>query len=99
MNRLEYIIKGIWINGVYIQRVVIDQHVRKHKDIDDLLILNLARQLDGIKEKPEATENGFSYFANKFVVHNKQYKLVWLLEENKVYIGVVTAYRDNRKKD
>lgn len=99
MSRLEYIISGIWVNKIFIRRVVIDQHVRKHRDISDALVLALVNQLHGRNEKAKSIKDGFSYFATKIVINNKQYKLVWLLEENKVYIGVVTAYRDNRRKD
>ncbi len=65
--------------------------------INDALILKLVMQLDGRKELPEDTVGKFSYFATLVELNEKQYRLVWLLEENAIYIGVVNAYRDKRR--
>ena len=55
------------------------------------------KMLDGRIEVPEAEDDGFSYFATLLNFDNKQYRLVWLLENEAIYIGVLNAYRDDRK--
>lgn len=79
-------------------KVVIDPHYEeKHADhIDDGLILNLVRTLDGRFEVPEDRDEEFSYFATLLSLNGKRYRLVWLLD-NELYIGIFNAYRDDRK--
>jgi hypothetical protein len=62
------------------------------------LILDLVAQLDGRRELPEAKSGSYSYFATLIEFLGKQYRLIWLLEDHAIYIGVVNAYRDARKK-
>lgn len=94
----EFVIKRININGKSIKRVVVDSHVRKHIDITDDIILDLVRQLDGTDNIPDDEKNGYQYFVNLLLLENRQYRLIWLLEKDKLYIGVITAYRDRRRK-
>ncbi len=62
------------------------------------LILQLVRGLDERIEVPEAQDDdGFSYFATLLNFDGKQYRLVWLLENECIYIGVLNAYRDDRE--
>lgn len=96
--RREFIIRKIIVNGKSINRVVVDDHVRKHKDVTDDLILELVKQLDGTDNLSDDVKGSFSYFVNLFESDGKQYRIVWLLEKGKLYIGVVTIYRDNRRK-
>lgn len=98
MSRREFIIRKIIINGQPVSRVVVDDHVRKHKDITDDLILDLVKQLHGTENVPDDVKEPFSYFVNLLEVDKKQYRIVWLLEKGKVYIGVLTVYRDSRRK-
>ena len=98
MSRREFIIRKITVNGKSISRVLVDDHVRKHKDVTDDLILDLVKQLDGTDSLPDDVKGEFQYYVNLFESDGKQYKIVWLLEKGKLYIGVVTIYRDNRRK-
>lgn len=98
MSKLEFIIGKIVVNGKSIRRVVVDPHIRKHGDITDDLLLDLVRLLDDTDNLPVEEKDGFSYFVNLLVARGKQYRLVWLLEEDQLYIGVITAYRDERRK-
>ncbi len=96
----SYSITPIIINGIKIVRVVIDKHYeKKHADhMSDALILRLVKELNGRKELPEAKTNQYSYFVTLIELDKKQYRLIWLLEDHAVYVGVVNAYRDKRKK-
>lgn len=53
MDRVEYEIQEIKINARLINKVIIDPHVKKHKDISDQLILSLAQKLDGTFNLPD----------------------------------------------
>ena len=99
MNRREYNIDPIIINRLTICKVVIDPHYEeKHADrIDDTLILSLVRKLDGRFEIPEDTDGEFSYFATLLSLQGKQYRLVWLLDNKVIYIGIINTYRDKRE--
>src|SRR5690606_2985016 len=101
MDRREYTINPIKVNRILISRVIIDSHFEiKHDDhMNDELILELVKGLNGRIEVPQAKdEDGFSYFATLLEYNEKQYRLVWLLEDNSIYVGVLNAYRDDRKE-
>ena len=66
--------------------------------MSDDLILKLVAQLDGRKELPEAKNGPYSFFATLLEHNSKQYRLIWILEEDAITIGVVNAYRYRRKK-
>jgi len=95
MGRQEYDIK-ITVNGRPINKVIIDSHYEeKHaKSVDDQVILGLVKQLDGEFFEPDDVDENFSYFVtDKMVLGGKLYKLIWCLEDDKLYIGVINAYR------
>jgi len=98
MSRREFIIQEIAVNGRKIKRVVVDDHVDKHKDITDDLILDLVRLLDGIEQLPDDISSPYEYYVTLLGIQDKQYKVVWLLEDDELYIGIVTVYRDDRRK-
>lgn len=75
---------------------MIDPHYElKHSDsISDTLILELVKLLDGSDFTPEAVTKGFEYYTTEnLVLRGKKYRLVWLLEKDQLYIGVINAYR------
>lgn len=59
--------------------------------------MELVLKLDGRLEVPEERDDKISYFVTLLTLNSKQYRLVWLLENDSIYIGVVNAYRDDRK--
>ena len=65
--------------------------------MNDELILKLVLELDGRREIPEAKKGRYAYFATLIEYDGKSYRLIWLLEDHSIYIGVVNAYRDKRK--
>ncbi len=87
---------SIVVNDVLINKVIIDSHYeRKHADsVTDEIILELVKTLDGQEAEPNSTEDPFTYFVNDAIEYKgKTYKLIWLLEDRQIYIGVVNAYR------
>jgi hypothetical protein len=95
MKRREYDI-CIVFNDVQIRKVIIDPHYKlKHaKSISDELILEMVQKLDGEKIFPDAVKTPFSYFVeNNLEVNGKFYRLVWLLEADEIYIGIINAHR------
>jgi hypothetical protein len=97
--RREYDIEPITINSKSFSRLIIDNHVDKHSDhINDDLIKKLIRTLDNERLEPVKEVNGFQYFATTIKEVEGCYKLVWLLEDNSLYIGVITVFLDRRIK-
>ncbi|MCF8058786.1 MAG: hypothetical protein K9K67_05795 [Bacteriovoracaceae bacterium] len=89
----------ILINDRKIVKVVIDPHVDKHSDhINDELILDLVRLLDGRNYSSVKESGNFEYFVSQIRAKNRNYRLVWLLESEEVYIGVITAFKDRGVK-
>jgi hypothetical protein len=98
VNRREYDIAPITVNGRRISKVIVDEHVEKHPDISDRLILDLVAKLDGADQEPDDAKAPFEYFATLIDINEKQYRVVWLLEDNQIYVGVITLYRDDRSE-
>lgn len=97
--RREYDIEPLTINGRIIKKLVIDPHVDKHADhIDDELIKNIVTLLDCGDFSPAKIDDGFSYFAKKLKYQENWYKIIWLLEDESFYIGVITVFKDRRIK-
>ena len=95
MSRREYSI-NITVNNIMITKVIIDPHYEeKHAEsINDQIILELVKFLDGKIFEPDDEKGPYSYFVtDKIELENKQYKLIWLLEDHEIYIGVINAYR------
>ena len=99
-QRRIYKIDPILVNGRTILQVVIDPHYEiKHRSvINDALILSLVGHLNGRRELPDARLGRYAYFSTLIEHEGKQYRLIWLLEDQAIYIGVVNAYRDKRKR-
>ena len=84
------------INRRRITKVIIDPHYeQKHSEsIHDELIIRLVKTLDGEVIVPEQESSPYSYFKqDKIELDGKFYKLIWLLEDDEMYVGVVNAYR------
>jgi hypothetical protein len=94
MSRREYDI-SIVFNETEIKKVIIDSHFElKHAEsINDEIILDLVKQLDGLVRIPESITFPFSYFSEELELNGKLYRLIWLLEDEELYIGVVNAHR------
>jgi hypothetical protein len=93
--RREYQISLI-VNEQLITHVVIDPHYEKKHgaSISDAIILELVKTLKHEDFFPEEIRGCFSYYSkDRIWLHEKMYKLVWLTEEHKTYIGVINAYR------
>ncbi len=99
-NRRVYKIRPITINSIEVTEIVIDPHYeKKHSDkVNDQLILRLVRELDGRQEAPQAQDGRYSYFATLIELDHKKFRLIWLQEVETIYVGVLNAYRDKRKK-
>ncbi len=94
-ERRDYQI-SITVNNRAVTRVVIDPHYEvKHADsVDDEIILSLVNMLDGKVFTPEAERDGFQYFkTDPLDLNGVSYRLIWLLEKNEIYIGVINAFR------
>ncbi len=97
MSRRHYKV-NMTINNRPIKHVVIDPHYElKHAaSINDDLILELVHLLNGGDFSPEAVSKGFEYYTtDKLLLKEKSYRLIWLLEHDQIYIGVINAYRRN----
>ncbi|MGK5084762.1 hypothetical protein WDW37_15820 [Bdellovibrionota bacterium FG-1] len=86
----------ITVNGREIDEVVIDPHyeVNHAESINDDLILELVRLLAEKFYEATAEKDGFEYFVvDPLEYGGFNYRLVWLLEDEKLYVGVVNAFR------
>lgn len=97
MDRRSLKIVPIIINRTSIEEVVIDSHVDKHSDhISDDLIIELVGKLVHTEHVAESVQEEFQYFVSEISYNSKLYKMVWLLEDHKFYVGIITAFRDRR---
>jgi len=97
MSRRELKIRPITINGRRISKVIVDPHINKHKEITDDVILDLVRELDGAEQRPDDTKPPFEYYVSRIEIYERSYRLVWLLEDNQLYIGIITAFREKKR--
>ncbi len=84
------------VNGIAIREVIIDPHYQeKHSEsVNDDIILNLVRALHGKTFEPDGENPPYRYFVTDGIEYRKKcYRLIWLLENHQIYIGVVNAYR------
>ena len=84
------------VNDRKINEVVIDSHYeQKHSDsINDEIILELVRKLDGKIFDPDDTDDEYEYFKTEPIeLGGKNYRLIWLLKNECMFIGVVNAFR------
>ena len=96
-ERPEYPLK-ITINGRNLSHVIIDQHYRvKHgQSMNDDVILDLVKTLDGKKFPPERVQGENEYFTVEPVFRlEKPYRVILVLCLTDDYLGVVNAFRVN----
>lgn len=96
-ERPEYPLK-ITINGRNLSHVIIDQHYRvKHgQSMNDDVILDLVKTLDGKKFPPDRVQGENEYFTVEPVFHlEKPYRVILVLCLTNDYLGVVNAFRVN----
>ena len=87
---------SIVVNDRKINEVIIDPHYEKRhaESITDEIILALARKLDGGDFKPEDNDEEFQYFKTEPIEFGeKNYRLIWLLKNDCLYIGIINAFR------
>jgi hypothetical protein len=97
MKRREYDI-DIAVNGRRMRKLIIDPHyAAKHsRSVNDDLIIKLVHLLNGGVFPVQGRRGPYEYFVtDRLMLGTKAYKLVWLLEDDQIYIGVVNAYRRN----
>lgn len=88
---------NLTINKKNINKVIIDEHYKeKHPDIKVETILKLVKLLDG-KRYTGGKTGPFSYFKSEMELKQKLYRLVWMLEDDKLYVGVVNVFRINKR--
>ncbi len=98
MARREYSI-DLTINGRHLKKLIIDPHYEdKHSEsVSDEIIVELVKELDGGFYRVEKVDSqGFQYFVEDHMeLNDKLYKLIWLLHDDEIFIGVVNCYRRN----
>ncbi len=88
------------INSRIFLKVLISQHYQeKHFDINDSIILQLIKKLNGKNIVIDEEKNGFQYFVvEPIFLNSKPYKIILLMSVHDNYLGVVNAFRIQRKK-
>ncbi len=84
------------VNGINISEVIIDPHYRQNhaESMNDALIMELVQLLDHKFYEVQATKHQFRFFvADPLLLNGKKYRLVWILEEDRLYVGVINAFR------
>ncbi len=83
------------VNGRLINEVVIDSHYEiNHPDMNDALILDLVRTLDGKEFQPGEIDGEWEFFMlDRIDYAGNQYRLVWCMREHCLFIGVINAFR------
>lgn len=100
MKRHSYTI-SLEFDSVEIDEVIIDQHYRlKHPDVNDRIILNLIKAIQGLNYNKKSVEDPYVYYLFQPVFYNQRpYRLILLTEKNCSYLGVINAFRIQEKKD
>ena len=85
---------SLYINETKIIEVVIDPHFEdKHSEsINDEIILKLVGLLDGGEFEANDFDPPYEYFVSDgLIIDGKKYKLIWLLEQDRLYVGIINA--------
>ncbi len=84
------------VNDRLIHQVIIDPHYEeKHSEsVTDEIILALVVKLDGRTFDSDDQDEEFEYFKTDPIEYDgKNYRLIWLLKDDCMFIGVINAYR------
>ena len=95
VDRRKYRV-NLTVNEIFIDSVIIDSHFEeKHSEsINDEIILRLVENLNDKRFEPDDVKMPYSYFVTDNIdLDGKFYKLIWLLEDHQIYIGVINAHR------
>ena len=92
---------NIRVNRTAFNEVVVDPHfeVKHSKAMNDEIILALVQNLDGRELEPVGVDSdGFCYFKTEPMYYRgKPFRLVWLIDPEKTYIGVLNCFRRTKK--
>ena len=95
-KRKSYPIRLI-VNNWVINEVVIDPHYEtNHPYMNDGLICELVQNLDNQRFIPKDKKKPWYYFEADVEHEGKNYRLVWCLEDNQDYLGVINCYRKKK---
>ena len=84
------------VNDRHIHQVVIDPHYEdKHAEsVTDEIILALVAKLNGRTFDADDQDDDYEYFKTEPIEYDgKNYRLIWLLKNDCMFIGVINAYR------
>ncbi len=92
-------VRRLTVNWRHLFYVIINTHYEKrhHGSVNDALILELTQELNGHLQIPDAYQAPYAYFVSRIVLRGKQYRLVWLLEDGALYLGVINSFPEKRK--
>jgi len=86
---------NIVVNGRNRNEVIIDSHYeKKHRDLTDEVICGLVHTLHGKELTHEMFKEGFHfYMMDRIPPNGRHYRLVWRMQDEYSYIGVINAFR------
>lgn len=85
------------VNRREINQIIIDPHYKEnHPYMSDELICELVKELDQRRFAPKDRKSPWTYFETDITSENKNYRLVFCLEDNKNYLGVIHCYRKSK---
>jgi len=88
------------VNDRQITEVVIDPHYEaKHTEsVNDEIVLALVQKLDGGIFDPDDVDDEYQYYKTEPIEYaSKNYRLIWLLKNDTMYIEVINAFRRSMK--
>ena len=84
------------VNDRPIHQVVIDRHYEEEhaESVTDEIVLALVARLDGRTFDSDDRDEEYEYFKTDPIEYGgKNYRLIWLLKDDSMFIGVINAYR------
>ena len=89
---------AVRMNGEYFDELWIDPHYEeKHKgSINDQLILELAKEIDGWLITLSAEVSGYKFYEADGNYQGKAYRLILVIPPDGAYLGIRNAYRSSK---